>query len=67
MLVHGILVGAAIVLAAWAALGAWASWQVTRRRRSPVQWVHLVMLGIFVVAGLYLLVSLGSVIIAAHS
>ena len=66
-LIDSILNGIALIIAAWAILGSFASWRLARRRRTWGQWGHLAMLLVFVALTVYLIVSFGSVIIAAHS
>ena len=65
--IDSIVNGIALIIAAWAILGAFASWRWARRRRTWGQWGHLAMLLLFVVLTTYLVISLGSVIIVAHS
>jgi len=65
--IEAILNGILFIIAAWAILASFASWRQARRRRTWGQWGHLAMLLIFVALTLYLLVSLGSAIIAAHA
>ncbi len=65
--IEAILDGILFIIAAWAILGSFASWRRARQRRTWGQWGHLAMLLVFVALTLYLIISFGSVIIAAHS